>query len=44
MDVSVHQIEGAMFKNKVKDCVNYMGRWAVCEQEMLLFLHDMNDG
>ena len=44
VDVCVNEIEGAMFKNEIQDCVNYMGRWAACGQEMLLFLHEMNDG
>ena len=26
MDVCVHEIEGAMFKNKIEDCVSYVGR------------------
>ena len=30
VDVCVHEIEGAIFKNKMEDCVNYMGKWAVC--------------
>ena len=30
VDMSVHEIEGALFKNEIEDCVNYMGRWTVC--------------
>ena len=26
------------FKNEIEDCANYMETWAVCGQEMLLFL------
>ena len=44
MDVRVHEMEGAMFKNEIKDCVNCTSRWAICGYEMLLFLHEMNDG
>ena len=27
VDVCVHEIEGATFKNQIVDCKNYMGRW-----------------
>ena len=30
VDLCVHGIKGAMFRNKIKECKKYMGRWAVC--------------
>ena len=26
VDVRVHEIEGAMFKNRIEDCMSYIGR------------------
>ena len=44
MDVWVHEIEVAVFKNEIEDCVNYMRSWAVCGYGMLVFLDEMNGG
>ena len=30
VDMCVYEIEGAVFKKEIEDCVNYMGRWTVC--------------
>ena len=38
----VHELEAAMFDDEVKGGVHYMGRWAVCGHEVLVFFHEVN--
>ena len=42
MDVCVHK--GIMFMYGNENPVSYMVRWAVCEWEVFVFIHEMNDG
>ena len=44
VDVYGHETKGAVFNNEIEDCTNYMGRWALCRQEMLVFPCKINDG
>ena len=41
--VCVYEIDG-MFNSELKDCTNHMVKWAISGQEMLVFLHEVNDG
>ena len=43
MGACVYETESAMVKNEIEDCTNYMGRWAVCGSEKLVFLHKLDD-
>ena len=38
----VHEFEGAMFEDEIEYYVHYMGRWAVCGQQVLVFFHEVN--
>ena len=39
----VYEIDG-MFNSELTDCTNHMVKWAISGQEMLIFLHEVNDG
>ena len=40
----VHEFEGAMFEDEIEYYVHYMGWWAVCGQQVLVFFHEVNHG
>ena len=40
----VHEFEGAMFEDEIEYYAHYMGWWAVCGQQVLVFFHEVNHG
>ena len=40
----VHEFEDAMFDDEIEYYAHYVGWWAVFEQQMLVFLHEVNQG
>ena len=38
----VHEFEGAMVEDEIEYYVHHMGWWAVCEQQVLVFFHEVN--
>ena len=37
-----HEFEGAMFEDEFKYYAHYMGWWAVCGQQVLVFFYEVN--
>ena len=40
----VHEFEDAMFEDEIEYDAHYMGWWAVCGQQVLVFFHEVNHG
>ena len=38
----VHEFEGAIFDDEIECYAHYMGWWAVCGQQVLVFFHEQN--
>ena len=38
----VHEFEGAIFDDEIEYYAHYMGWWAVCGQQVLVFFHEQN--